>query len=281
MAPNILHFGGEIGDRFPFLRNFGYSVNRYGTVIAFRDALESGVEHDALSLSDQDEDASPLVVLAARALSSAPLILFRTRSLIAFPEGEEEVADAQTQTEAEFDLVVPASASPRAWIGEVAALIASSRALRHQSHRIVKQSEQLRQEIETLREKTRYEMQRGKLECARNSAADASWTTHLDRVLRCANCGMEFVFTVGEQLFFQKRNFLNDPKHCRKCRADHRNGVPWERSQTTTSCARCGVSTKVPFKPTQGRPVLCRPCLEVQEHWPIRLPSRHRSRHSA
>ncbi|MHC4609618.1 MAG: CxxC-x17-CxxC domain-containing protein, partial [Planctomycetota bacterium] len=25
-------------------------------------------------------------------------------------------------------------------------------------------------------------------------------------------------------------------------------------------CAECGVSTTVPFKPTQGRPVYCRDC---------------------
>lgn len=28
------------------------------------------------------------------------------------------------------------------------------------------------------------------------------------------------------------------------------------------TCHTCGVDTTVPFKPTQGRPVLCRPCFQ-------------------
>lgn len=27
-------------------------------------------------------------------------------------------------------------------------------------------------------------------------------------------------------------------------------------------CSTCGVTTKVPFEPTQGKPVLCRPCFD-------------------
>ena len=28
------------------------------------------------------------------------------------------------------------------------------------------------------------------------------------------------------------------------------------------TCTTCGVDTTVPFKPSQGRPVLCRPCFQ-------------------
>ncbi|MFN3431562.1 MAG: CxxC-x17-CxxC domain-containing protein [Candidatus Sericytochromatia bacterium] len=28
------------------------------------------------------------------------------------------------------------------------------------------------------------------------------------------------------------------------------------------TCTSCGVDTTVPFKPSQGRPVLCRPCFQ-------------------
>jgi hypothetical protein len=36
-----------------------------------------------------------------------------------------------------------------------------------------------------------------------------------DRVLRCMDCGAEFVFTAGEQLFFADRGFKNQPKRCK------------------------------------------------------------------
>ena len=36
-----------------------------------------------------------------------------------------------------------------------------------------------------------------------------------DRVLKCVDCGAEFVFTAGEQLFFHDKQFKNDPKHCK------------------------------------------------------------------
>ncbi len=88
----------------------------------------------------------------------------------------------------------------------------------------------------------------------------------VDRELTCIDCGAEFVFTAGEQLFFHDKQFANDPKHCKKCRAKRnlsfRKLVRPVRFETRTTCAQCGLETTVPFKPTQGRPVLCRPCFE-------------------
>jgi CxxC-x17-CxxC domain-containing protein len=34
------------------------------------------------------------------------------------------------------------------------------------------------------------------------------------------------------------------------------------RPETRTVCSQCGTETTVPFKPTQGRPVLCRVCFK-------------------
>jgi CxxC-x17-CxxC domain-containing protein len=36
------------------------------------------------------------------------------------------------------------------------------------------------------------------------------------------------------------------------------------RPETRTNCSQCGAETTVPFKPTQGRPVLCRSCFKQQ-----------------
>jgi CxxC-x17-CxxC domain-containing protein len=32
--------------------------------------------------------------------------------------------------------------------------------------------------------------------------------------------------------------------------------------ETRATCSQCGKDTTVPFRPTQGRPVLCRDCFE-------------------
>jgi len=97
----------------------------------------------------------------------------------------------------------------------------------------------------------------------------------VDRLLKCSDCGQEFVFTAGEQLFFHDKQFKNDPKRCKLCKAKRaglgRNTsasspmtLPLSRTETRTQCSACGVETTVPFKPTQGRPVLCRSCFQLK-----------------
>jgi CxxC-x17-CxxC domain-containing protein len=86
-----------------------------------------------------------------------------------------------------------------------------------------------------------------------------------DRVLKCVDCGAEFVFTAGEQLFFHDKQFANDPKHCKQCKAKRAKSGSRARPETRTNCSECGAATTVPFKPTQGRPVLCRSCFQKQK----------------
>ena len=86
-----------------------------------------------------------------------------------------------------------------------------------------------------------------------------------DKVLTCVDCGAEFIFTAGEQLFFHDKQFTNDPKRCKQCKAKRSAGSGGRaRTETRTTCSECGMSTTVPFKPTQGRPVLCRSCFQKQ-----------------
>jgi CxxC-x17-CxxC domain-containing protein len=84
----------------------------------------------------------------------------------------------------------------------------------------------------------------------------------VDKVLKCADCGSDFVFTAGEQLFFFDKQFKNDPKRCKTCKAKRASGSASVRPETRTVCSECGTETTVPFKPTQGRPVLCRSCFQ-------------------
>src|SRR5271157_4405092 len=88
-----------------------------------------------------------------------------------------------------------------------------------------------------------------------------------DRVLRCAECSAEFVFTAGEQMFFADKGFKNEPKRCKGCKAKRAEGgggggSSQMRSETKTTCSQCGKETTVPFRPTQGRPVFCRECFQ-------------------
>ncbi len=100
----------------------------------------------------------------------------------------------------------------------------------------------------------------------------------VDRFLRCSDCNNEFVFTAGEQLFFYDKQFKNDPKRCKLCKAKRAGlgrgavagaapgvaALPFSRTETRTECSACGIETTVPFKPTQGRPVLCRSCFQLK-----------------
>ncbi len=89
-----------------------------------------------------------------------------------------------------------------------------------------------------------------------------------DKVLKCIDCGADFVFTAGEQLFFHDKQFRNEPKRCKACKSKRTSSVgpnfsaSRPRVETRTNCSACGKETTVPFKPTQGRPVLCRECFQ-------------------
>jgi CxxC-x17-CxxC domain-containing protein len=91
-----------------------------------------------------------------------------------------------------------------------------------------------------------------------------------DKVLKCSECGAEFVFTAGEQMFFADKGFKNEPKRCKACKAKRvsvlgaapAHGSGFAKVETRTVCSQCGKETTVPFKPTQGRPVFCRECFQ-------------------
>jgi CxxC-x17-CxxC domain-containing protein len=112
-----------------------------------------------------------------------------------------------------------------------------------------------------------------------------------DRVLECADCGSTFVFTAGEQEFYQERGF-SDPKRCPNCRASRKSGRPSSggrsgagggsygrggsdrggggrrdrqpRKMYDVICAACGEPTQVPFEPRDDRPVYCKDCYQNQ-----------------
>src|SRR5256712_4329213 len=88
-----------------------------------------------------------------------------------------------------------------------------------------------------------------------------------DQTLYCRDCNQEFVFTAGEQEFFESRGLTNAPSRCPSCRATRKQtgggrtgqGTRYQereaRTMYTAICASCGNEAQVPFQPRDGRPV--------------------------
>ena len=90
-----------------------------------------------------------------------------------------------------------------------------------------------------------------------------------DKDLSCSECNAAFVFTVGEQEFFNSRGYTNEPKRCPECRETRKTqqrggygGGP--REMHPVVCAQCGIDTTVPFVPRGDRPVYCSDCFSAQ-----------------
>ena len=102
----------------------------------------------------------------------------------------------------------------------------------------------------------------------------------MDRNITCRDCGQEFVFTAGEQAFYQERGF-SEPQRCPSCRAARKaargdgGGGGYDssggygggggysdrpREMFTTTCDSCGKEARVPFRPTGSKPVYCSDC---------------------
>ncbi|MBY0547564.1 MAG: zinc-ribbon domain-containing protein [Candidatus Obscuribacterales bacterium] len=84
-----------------------------------------------------------------------------------------------------------------------------------------------------------------------------------DRSLNCRKCGSRFLFSIGEQEYFQTKGLSNEPKKCPNCRVLCRVERDGKDVNTTTevSCDQCGTATRVPFQPRGHKPVLCTLCL--------------------
>ena len=55
-----------------------------------------------------------------------------------------------------------------------------------------------------------------------------------DKTIVCKDCGSEFVFTVGEQEFYEEKGFENEPTRCKECRdkkkAERNSRRPFNRN---------------------------------------------------
>ena len=81
-----------------------------------------------------------------------------------------------------------------------------------------------------------------------------------DEKLVCEDCGVEFIFTVGEQEFYAEKGLVNKPKRCPECRKKRRQNNRRNRKMYDAVCSKCGAQTQVPFRPVEGREVYCKEC---------------------
>ena len=91
-----------------------------------------------------------------------------------------------------------------------------------------------------------------------------------DLNIACIDCGNDFVWKVGEQMFFRDKGLQNPPKRCKDCKQAKNERLNSILTATETGikqkievavyCAKCNGYTTVPFYPSQGRPVYCRSC---------------------
>ena len=95
-----------------------------------------------------------------------------------------------------------------------------------------------------------------------------------DKTLACVDCGSPFIFSVGEQQFYQMKGLVNEPKRCQSCRSAAKSarqngtytasgtGYRPRREMHDVICAECGQATQVPFLPRNDRPVYCSDCFD-------------------
>ena len=88
-----------------------------------------------------------------------------------------------------------------------------------------------------------------------------------DKSIQCSDCGSDFIFSAGEQEFFQSKGYTNEPKRCPSCRQARKterygnsDGYRSRRQMFPVICAECGKETEVPFEPRGDRPVYCSDC---------------------
>ena len=84
-----------------------------------------------------------------------------------------------------------------------------------------------------------------------------------DKTLTCEDCGQEFVFSAGEQEFYAQKGLVNTQKRCPDCRKARRQRS--RRRMHDAVCSQCGAQTKVPFKPIEGKEILCKECFKKRK----------------
>ena len=133
------------------------------------------------------------------------------------------------------------------------------------------------------------------------ASTEERFSLYSDKVMTCADCSQDFVFTAREQEFYATRGFT-EPRRCPSCRASRKaargdtgggygGGTGFgnrssggygdsaggygggsggggyargPREMFTATCSNCGKEASVPFRPTSGKPVYCSDCFALR-----------------
>lgn len=80
-----------------------------------------------------------------------------------------------------------------------------------------------------------------------------------DKNLTCKDCSKEFVWSAGEQKFYQDKGLQNSPSRCPDCRKQAKEQKA-NRQMYPITCKECGKAGEVPFEPRDPNDVLCADC---------------------
>jgi hypothetical protein len=219
MAAAILHFGQEIDECFPLLRQRGYSIHCVQNGFDLHHARQSGAGYDLVSSTDIENEDSWLAADEARKHLLVPAILFHVKADLQSPQGKQGLAESE---DSDYDLVIQADDSSQCWIARVDELVLLGQRLRGASQRLTANSKQLRQQAAITIEKTRMEIERAKAQFEQNHLSLPIPNMLADRILKCKSCGESFVFHAGEQLLFQLHRLSHVPDKCSRCKSDRR-----------------------------------------------------------
>ena len=84
-----------------------------------------------------------------------------------------------------------------------------------------------------------------------------------DKILKCIDCGTDFVFTAGEQLFFHDKQFKNEPKRCKNCKNQRMQAMGAKpanshaKVETRTTCSNCSMAWRSVAAFSLGEPLPC------------------------
>ena len=91
-----------------------------------------------------------------------------------------------------------------------------------------------------------------------------------DKTLTCRECGNTFVWSAGEQEFYQQKGLQHEPQRCpddrQKAKAERRAARAANMHDVT--CSNCGKAAQVPFAPRADRPVYCSECFQTRRSAP-------------
>lgn len=77
--------------------------------------------------------------------------------------------------------------------------------------------------------------------------------------IECKECRQRFDFSGEEQARYEQKGYAA-PKRCPECRARRRKEKEPPPPEHEVQCSACGALTRVPFQPTEKRPVYCETC---------------------